>query len=208
MRTKYCVLGSSAIFLSNGHSLYAHITSDECHVCVYLYRTSTTCQRRIESDRIQNEKFLSTVGLELTTLTFVAWCSTDLATLALMELVLLKWHYDTNVYIGISSRMERILYCGCTVFAFNTQNTTKHSTWCDRVFWSCFESKHRTCASLNYLSIIDTFPYVTQNSSCTRQNTLYFIMIIVELIPIYKLVSEVQVFIMGTLIGQLSSKPG
>ena len=44
MRTNlnYRVLGTStaAIFLSNNHFLYAHITSDECHAWFHLYETS------------------------------------------------------------------------------------------------------------------------------------------------------------------------
>ena len=44
--------------------------------------------------------------------------------------------------------------------------------------WSCcyVESKHRTCAYLCHLSNI-VFQYVTQNSKCTRQNTLYVIIL-------------------------------
>ena len=65
----YRVLGTStaAIFLSNDHSLYMHLyTSDE----VYRYMKclisfvwhQSTCQERVESDNMQNEKFLLTVG--------------------------------------------------------------------------------------------------------------------------------------------------
>ena len=69
-----------------------------------------------------------------------------------------------------------------------------------------FESKHRTCASLCYFSNIDIFQSATQNSTCTRQNTLYFI--ILELIPMHTLVSEVHVCLKVTLIRKLLSKPG
>ena len=55
-------------------------------------------------------------------------------------------------------------------------------------------------------NILDIFQYVTQNSTCTRQNTLYFI--IFELIPMYTLVSDVYECLKETLIRQLSSKPG
>ena len=60
----------------------------------------------------------------------------------------------------------------------------------DRVFGRVLhvESKHRTSASFCFLSSIDIFPYVTQYSTCTRQNTLYFI--ILKLISIHTLVLE------------------
>ena len=67
------------------------------------------------------------------------------------------------------------------------------------------ESKHRTCASLCYLHNIPIFQYFRLNSTFSRQNTLHFI--ILELIPIYTLVSEVYVCIKVIYIIQLSSKP-
>ena len=67
------------------------------------------------------------------------------------------------------------------------------------------EMKYRTCASLCYLYNIDIFQYVTQNSTCTRQNTLYFS--ILKLILMYTLVWEVHVFIKVIWIEQFSSKP-
>ena len=68
------------------------------------------------------------------------------------------------------------------------------------------ESKHRTCASLCYSYNVDIFQYVTQNSACTRQNRLYFILL--ELIPMHTLVLEVHVGIKKvTLIEQFSSNP-
>ena len=84
----------------------------------------------------------------------------------------------------------------------------QQNTRLDRMFGRVLhvESKHTTCASFCYLSNIDIFQYVTQNSSCTRQNTLYFMNL--ELIPLYTLVLKVCVCINFTLIGQLSSKPG
>ena len=54
-----------------------------------------------------------------------------------------------------------------------------------------------TSASLCYLYNIDILQYVTQNSTCRRQNTLYFI--ILELISMYTLVSEVHVCYTGHL---------
>ena len=64
------------------------------------------------------------------------------------------------------------------------------------------ESKHMTCATICYLSNLDIFQHVTQNSTCARQNTLYFT--ILGLIPMHILVSEVHVCIKVTLIVQLS----
>ena len=76
------VLGPSdaSIFLSNDHSLYSPITLDECHDD-FICMDQSICQERVESDKIQNENFLPTVGREPTTLRFLAWCSTDWALL-------------------------------------------------------------------------------------------------------------------------------
>ena len=52
----------------------------------FILWNQSTWQVRVESDKIQNEKFLLTVGLEPTTLRFLAWCSAQ----ALMKAVLLK----------------------------------------------------------------------------------------------------------------------
>ena len=77
MRTNmnYHVRGtcSAAIFLSNYHSLYAPITSDECHTWFHLFGLSWPAMSwKLRSAWIakkrQNEKFLLTVGLEPTTL--------------------------------------------------------------------------------------------------------------------------------------------
>ena len=64
-----------------------------------------------------------------------------------------------------------------------------------------------TCLSFCYLYNIDIFQYVTQNSTRTRQNALYFI--ILELIQMYTLVSEVHVYtcIKVIKIGPFSSNP-
>ena len=59
---------------------------------------------------------------------------------------------------------------------------------------------------LCYVSNINIFQYVTHNQSCTRHNTLHFI--IPELIPMYTLESEVHACINASFIGHLSSKPG
>ena len=52
-------------------------------------------------------------------------------------------------------------------------------------------------ASLCFLYNIDIFQNVTQNSTFTRQNTLYFI--ILELIPMYTLSPELHLCIYTTL---------
>ena len=64
----YSLLGTSsaAIFLLNDHSLHAYITSDEYHVF-----NSFLKQDHVESDKIQNEKVFTTLGLEPTTLRFL-----------------------------------------------------------------------------------------------------------------------------------------
>ena len=69
----------------------------------------------------------------------------------------------------------------------------------------CCRKQTQDLCAIRYLSNIDIFQFVTQNSTCTRQNTLYFI--ILELIPMYTLVSEVHLCIKFTFIEELSSKP-
>ena len=56
------------------------------------------------------------------------------------------------------------------------QNMTKHSTRSGKMFGPVLhvERKHKNCASLCYLSNVDIFQYVTQNSTLTRQNELHF----------------------------------
>ena len=79
-------------------------------------------------------------------------------------------------------------------WAFLSRPTNKHSQ-IGRIFCRDLyvESKQRTSASFCCLSSIDIFQYVAQNSTCLRQNTLYFI--ILELITMYTLVSDVHVCI-------------
>ena len=64
---------------------------------ISFVRSQPTCQERVESDRIQTEKFLPTVGLEPKTLRFVAPFSTDWAYRALMKAVFLKWPLNIHV---------------------------------------------------------------------------------------------------------------
>ena len=82
-------LGTSTatIFLLNDHSLYALMTLDNCHAWFYLYGIQLTGQRRVESDKTQNKKLFPALGLEPTTLRFVAWCYTDRAIRAFMKAV-------------------------------------------------------------------------------------------------------------------------
>ena len=68
------------------------------------------------------------------------------------------------------------------------------------------ESKHRTCASFCYLSNIDIIQWLTQYSTCTRQNTLY--LIIPEIIPVYKLVLELYLCLNVNFNGKFSIRPG
>ena len=87
----------------------------------------STCKERIESDQIQNEKYLLTVGLEPTTLRFVAWYSTDWANRVLGKAVLLKCPFihtctsNTNVlywYNFKNDEVQRILSGRCTVLCY------------------------------------------------------------------------------------------
>ena len=75
----YRVLGTSAaaIFLSNDHSLYAPIYFGWMSCLISFEWKQSTCQERVESEIIQNEKFLLKVGLEPTALRSEFWCSTN-----------------------------------------------------------------------------------------------------------------------------------
>ena len=57
--------------------------SDEGHAWFHLYGTSRPCQECIESEKMQNEKFLLTVGHEPTAMRSEVWCSTNWAYRAL-----------------------------------------------------------------------------------------------------------------------------
>ena len=58
------------------------------------------------------------------------------------------------------------------------RSLTVTSTRSGRVFGNIMrvDNKHMASVSLCYLSNIDIFQYVTRCSTCTRQDTLYFIM--------------------------------
>ena len=101
---KYCVLGTStvAIFLSNDHSLYAPIYLKWTSYLISFAWDQSTCKERVESNKIQNEKFLPTVGLKPTTLRFEVWCS-----LFIKMTLLHTCTADTEVYIVISTRMMK-----------------------------------------------------------------------------------------------------
>ena len=77
----YCVLGTStaAIFLSNDHSLYSPIYFGWTSCLISFVWDRSTCQKRVESDKIQHEKVLLTVGIKPRTLQFEVWCFTDWA---------------------------------------------------------------------------------------------------------------------------------
>ena len=64
-----------------------------------------------------------------------------------------------------------------------------------------------TCSYFCCLSNIDihVFQYVPQNSTCTKQNMIY--PIILAMMPMYSSASEVQVCIKTTLKGEFSSSP-
>ena len=95
----YHTLGtcSAAIFLSSDHSLYATINLAWTPCLISFVWDQSTCLVRIESEKIQNEKLLSTVVFEPTTLIFVVRCSNDWATRNLLKGVLFKW----SLYIHV-----------------------------------------------------------------------------------------------------------
>ena len=93
-------------------------TWNECHA---WFRHQSTCQERVESDKIQNENVLPTAGFEHT-----VWCSTNWADRAYMKAVLFKWSlYKYIIPIQMDTCMHwykfknnavgHILSCKCTV---------------------------------------------------------------------------------------------
>ena len=67
---KYHVLGTSTVIVSpsNDHSLHAPIYLGWTSCLISFAWDQSTCQERVESDKIQNEKVLPKVGLEPTTM--------------------------------------------------------------------------------------------------------------------------------------------
>ena len=63
-------------------SLYAPMYLGWASCLISFAWDQSTCQERVESDKIQNEQFLPTVGLEPTTLSLEVWCSTYCASRA------------------------------------------------------------------------------------------------------------------------------
>ena len=63
---KNCVLGTStaAIFLSNDHSLYSLIYLGWTSCLISFTWEQSTCQERVENDKIQSGNFLPTMGLD------------------------------------------------------------------------------------------------------------------------------------------------
>ena len=93
--------------------------------------------------------------------------------------------------------------CSCIKISCEFKLTcTKLCSECLVVF-CMLKANTRLVCLFCYLSDIDISKYVTKYSTCTRPKTLFFI--ILELIPMYTLVSEVHVCIKVTLKGKLSS---
>ena len=80
----------NGIFILNDHSLYAPITSKECHAWFFMGPVDLP---GVQARKRQNTKWknLAHSGLEPTNLKFVTLCSTDRATWALIKDVLTQW---------------------------------------------------------------------------------------------------------------------
>ena len=98
------------------YSLYATIYLRWTSYLISSVWDQSTCKERIESDKIQNEKFLSTVWLEPTILQFEVWYSIDLDNLVWWKLYYLN-HLYTHMHfryqcIVINSRMmKKSVFC-------------------------------------------------------------------------------------------------
>ena len=75
-----------------------------------------------------------------------------------------------------------------TVLAFNMQNTTKDSSVFYLIAYLHVERKQDLCVSLLFVQYRYTSICNTKKSTFTRQNTFYFT--ILEIVPMYTLVSE------------------
>ena len=152
--------------------------SDGRHAWFHLHGASRPARSSSEATKYKMKNFLSTVGLEPTTLRFQVWCSTDWASRAwwMLSIEMTLLHTctpDTNVNIIISTRMTKdsvfclvnvlfcvtywnIIYKCCTnskethnsCACFQHANTAKHFYL---IWYLHVESKHRTYASLCYL---------------------------------------------------------
>ena len=79
-------------------------TSDERHAWFHSFGpVDLKGARRNESDTIQNEKFLSTVGFVPTTLRFEVWCFTDWANRAWWKLYYCGWLQFRGIQIVVVS---------------------------------------------------------------------------------------------------------
>ena len=99
-----CILGTStAVFLSNDHSLYAPIYLGWTSYLISFAWDQSNCQERVGNDKIQNEKFLPTVGLEPTThekmrLTKYAYMYMDFSDCLFFKIILVLW----NTFVKIN----------------------------------------------------------------------------------------------------------
>ena len=178
----------------------------------------TGARRKRQNYKMKNS--LSTVGLEPSTLRFKVWCSTDWASRTWWMLsISFKWPYYIHVlqipmftllHMYQNDELERNLSCKCTVLCYILEYTyilqiTKRRidpvlafnvrlpdlVECLAVFacWKQAKDLFDSLLFVQHLYII--FQYVTQNSTFTRQNTLYFIILVI--IIMYTLVSGVHV---------------
>ena len=83
-------ISTVAIFLSNDHSLYAPIYLRWMSCLISFEWYQSTCQERVKSDKMQNEKLVRTVRFKPKSLRSKVWCSTNWANRAKMKAVLLR----------------------------------------------------------------------------------------------------------------------
>ena len=157
---------TATVFLSNDHSLYAPMYLGWTSCLMSFVLDQSTCQERVESDKIQNEKFLTTVGREPTALRFEvgrstiwsnrAWrklynCLKNLYTYMYFRYQCIHWYKFEN------AEVERILSSKCTVLCyildytciFNVQLAKRRtSSVLHYSFQHANTSKHSTWSSI------------------------------------------------------------
>ena len=127
-----------------------------CLISIEILSDHSSCQERVGSDKIENEKFLPTVGLEPATLRFVACCTTDWATQVSMKAIILKWplyihvlpiSIYTLVYVwGWWSRAYFVLYMYCIVLPIEIY-----------LYWTNSKMIHKSCLCFQQAKYDQTF---------------------------------------------------
>ena len=128
---------TSVIFLSNGHSLYTPLYFGLKSSLISFAWDQSTCQVRVESDKIQNEKCLPTVGFEPTTLFGLLYVSITLFQWVVKFIILwrcVKRHFSKRMYnVRWKTYVKRTFYNLRLTHVLHTVNV-RCNFCCERLF--------------------------------------------------------------------------